>query len=78
MAEKELYGANGKTLDAGAIHLLNNHLGVILGFVDLVLEDTPESDPRRRDLLEIKQAAVSAVALLAPVRPDIPTTAGGD
>lgn len=78
MAEKQLYGADGKTLDAAAIHLLNNHLGVILGFVDLVLEDTPEGDPRRRDLLEIKQAAASAVALLAPVRPDMPATAGGD
>jgi uncharacterized protein (DUF2252 family) len=45
---------------------LNNHLGIILGFVDLVLDDTPEGDPKRRDLLEIKQAAASAVALLGP------------
>jgi hypothetical protein len=44
-------------------------LGVILGFVDLVLEDTPGDDRRRKDLLEIKQAAAAAVALLAPTSP---------
>ena len=66
MAKEQLYGA-GKTVDAATIHLLNNHLGVILGFVELVLEETPEGDPRRRDLLEIKQAASSAVALIGPV-----------
>ena len=78
MGDTQLYGANGKTLDGGAIHLLNNHLGVILGFVELVLEDTPEGDSRRRDLLEIKQAAAAAVALLAPVRPDMPAGPGDD
>ena len=51
-------------LTSEAVHVLKNHLGIILGFIDLVLDDTPEGDPRRRDLLEIKQAAVSAVALL--------------
>jgi hypothetical protein len=55
-------------LSSEAVHVLKNHLGIILGFIDLVLEDTPENDPRRRDMLEVKQAAVSAVAMLNPSR----------
>jgi hypothetical protein len=53
-------------LTSEGVHLLKNHLGIILGFIDLVLDETPESDPRRHDLIEIKQAAVSAAALLDP------------
>jgi hypothetical protein len=52
------------TLSSETIHVLKNHVGIILGFVDLVLDDTAEEDPRRRDLVEIKQAAVSAAVLL--------------
>jgi hypothetical protein len=67
MIKNEPRHAGTNTLDAEKIHLLNNHLGVILGFVELALEETPEADPRRRDLIEIKQAATSAVALIGPV-----------
>jgi hypothetical protein len=55
-----------RTLNSEAIHRLSNHLGIILGFVDLVLQDTAQDDPRRGDLLEIKDAAAAAVALLNP------------
>ena len=65
MAEHESH-RHSRTLDSDTIHTLSNHLGVILGFVDLVLEETPEDDGRRRDLLEIKQAAAAAAALLDP------------
>jgi signal transduction histidine kinase len=44
-------------LDATAVHALSNHLAVILGFIELVLSDTPPEDPRRPDLEEIRQAA---------------------
>jgi hypothetical protein len=44
-------------LNAEAVHALSNHLAVILGFIELVLTDTSEDDPRRGDLLEIRQAA---------------------
>jgi hypothetical protein len=64
MSELGPWGPDARTLDAQAIHTLSNHLGVILGFVDLVLDDTPEGDRRRADLLEIKQAAAAASALL--------------
>lgn len=56
------------TLSSETIHVLRNHVGIILGFVDLVLDDTPEEDPRRHDLVEIKQAAVSAAVLLGVSR----------
>jgi signal transduction histidine kinase len=40
-----------------AVHDLNNQLAVILNFTTFVLEDTPDDDPRRDDLLEIQRAA---------------------
>lgn len=66
MSEQDPTRHGSATLDPEAMHLLSNHLGVILGFVDLVLADTPEGDRRREDLLEIKEAAAAAVALLEP------------
>lgn len=69
MTEQDAQRRDSRTLDSQTIHVLSNHLGVILGFVDLVLEDTPGDDRRRKDLLEIKQAAAAAVALLAPTSP---------
>ena len=44
-------------LDAAAVHALSNHLAVILGFIELVLSETPETDTRRADLEEVRQAA---------------------
>jgi len=44
-------------LDAAAVHALSNHLAVILGFIELVLTETPPNDPRRGDLEEIRVAA---------------------
>lgn len=54
------------TFGRDTIHTVNNHLAVILGFVDLMIEDAREDDPRRQDLLEIRQAAAAAVTLLDP------------
>jgi hypothetical protein len=56
-------------LDADAVHALSNHLAVILGFVELALSETAPNDPRRADLLEIRDAAVQASDLLGrPIR----------
>jgi len=52
------------TLDAAAVHLLSNHLAVILGFVELMLTDVPANDPHRADLLEVRAAAVAAANLI--------------
>ena len=46
------------------IHEMRNYLSIVLGFVELMLVDTTEGDRRRADLLEIKQAADRAMALM--------------
>ncbi len=53
------------TLDAAAIHGLSNHLMVILGFIELMLADTPPDDPRRDDLIEVRLAVVAAAKLIS-------------
>lgn len=45
-------------------HDLKNQLGIVLGFIELLIEDTPETDPRRQDMLEIRKAASASLAIL--------------
>jgi hypothetical protein len=45
------------TLDPEAIHLLANHLAVIVGFVELMLGDAAPGDAHFNDLVEIRAAA---------------------
>ena len=45
-------------------HDLKNHLGVILGFVELLIADA-EDARTREDLLEIQKAARHALALVS-------------
>ena len=52
------------SLDSSALHALSNHLAVILGFIELVLSETPADDPRRADLMEIRDAAVEAAKII--------------
>ncbi|PLX94012.1 MAG: hypothetical protein C0621_06135 [Desulfuromonas sp.] len=40
-------------LAAGVSHEIDNPVGIILGYAELLLEDTPPPDPRRDDLLAI-------------------------
>jgi hypothetical protein len=51
-------------LDGPAMHQLSNYLAVILGFVELILADTPADNPRYEDLVEIRNAAVDAATLI--------------
>ncbi len=51
-------------LAGGIAHDFNNLLMTIRGYTDLVLAATPESDPRRTDLLDIVAAAERASALV--------------
>ena len=53
------------TLDPEAIHLLSNHLAVIVGFVELMLADAVPGDAHFSDLVEIRAAAVAAANLVA-------------
>ena len=50
------------TREDEAIHRLKNQLSIILGFGELLLEDCPTDDPRRRDIGEILKAARDAMA----------------
>jgi hypothetical protein len=52
------------TIDGAAIHALSNHLAVILGFIDLVLAETKPDDPRRVDLIEIRDAAAEMARII--------------
>jgi hypothetical protein len=46
-------------------HELMNCLSIILGFADLIIQESTPDDPRRADFLEIQRAAQTAVGLLA-------------
>jgi hypothetical protein len=51
-------------LDGPAVHKLSNYLAVILGFVELIIADTPQDHPKYADLVEIRNAAVEAARLI--------------
>jgi transcriptional regulator of acetoin/glycerol metabolism len=42
-----------------------NHLAIVLGFSQLLLQDATLDDPRRGDLAEIHKAATAAVQLMS-------------
>jgi hypothetical protein len=56
--------ANQITLTPEHLHALSNHLAVILGFVELLLADTPEGTQPHADLLEIRTAALEAARMI--------------
>ena len=49
-------------------HALKNHIAIILGYVELLLQECAPDDPRRDDLEEMHKAALAAVTLLDPDR----------
>lgn len=46
-------------------HALRNHLAIILGFSEVLLQEAAPDDPRRNDLEEIHKAALAAVAIVS-------------
>lgn len=46
-------------------HLMMNYLAIILGFSELLLQESALDDPRREDFEEIHKAATAAVALVS-------------
>jgi signal transduction histidine kinase len=46
------------------LHELKNHLSVVVGFAELLLDEFPDDDPRRADMEQIQTAAAAAMALL--------------
>jgi hypothetical protein len=53
--------------NAQVVHLLKNHLAVIVGYCDLLIADTPDGDPRKADLLDVHTAAREAMAVMPEV-----------
>lgn len=47
--------------DDNTLHSLKNHLTIIVGFSELLLQDLPAADPKRADITEIHVAAVRAL-----------------
>lgn len=45
-------------------HDMKNQLGIIIGFVELLIEETGASDPRLDSLLEIRIAAQACLKLV--------------
>ena len=48
-------------------HSLKNYLAIILGFSELLLQETAPDDPRREDLEEIHKAAKAAVEIVSAI-----------
>jgi hypothetical protein len=46
-------------------HKLKNHLSIILGFTELLLQEAAPDDPRREDFEEIHKAASAAVQIVS-------------
>jgi|CXWL01.1.fsa_nt_gi signal transduction histidine kinase len=56
----DLMAMKKQSLDAlipGLMHTLNNPLGIIIGSVDLMLQDAPQGSTRRMDLERVRAAA---------------------
>jgi hypothetical protein len=53
-------------------HRMKNYIAIILGYTDLLLQDTPPGDPRREDLIEIRKAAETALSLFPRERGPLP------
>ena len=50
-------------------HDIQNQLAIIQGYAELMLADTAENDSRRSDLEQIRDAAATALTLLADGKP---------
>ena len=50
--------------DSRRLHNVRNQLSIVIGYCDLLLNDIPDSDRRRADVVEIRKAADAAMAIL--------------
>ena len=51
-------------LAAGVAHEINNPMGAVRNYIQDILEDIPENDPRRMDLLEAEKATKESKVLI--------------
>jgi hypothetical protein len=59
--------ADSDTPEPEALHSLRNHIAVVVSFSELLLGELPADDRRHRDVLEIRKAALAAMAMLPEV-----------
>jgi len=59
--------ASDSRRDAGDEHALKNYVAIILGYAELLVQDTAADDPRRADFEELYRAAVGAMKILKPM-----------
>jgi len=52
------------TAPADFEHAIKNHLAIIVGYADLLLDECGADDQRRPDILEMRKAANAALALV--------------
>jgi hypothetical protein len=57
----------GEPTNEQLVHILKNHLAVIVGFCDLLIAEAPEGEPRTADLQEVHNAARQAMAVMPEV-----------
>ena len=58
-------------LESETLHQLKNQIGIAVGFVDLLLDEINDGDPRRDDLLQVQQAMQKALAILPQVQVEL-------
>jgi len=51
------------------VHDMKNLLGIVIGYANLLLDETPPGDARRADLDEIRKAGEAALVLLEKSAP---------
>lgn len=52
------------TLPPEFTHQIQNYMAIIIGYAGLLEEELAADDPKRRDVIEIRQAAEAATALV--------------
>lgn len=55
------------------VHDFKNQLGIVLGFSELLIDNSADDDPRKPDLQEINKAAHAAMALLEQLKAALPS-----
>ena len=50
------------------VHDFKNQLGIVLGFSELLIDESADDDPRKSDLRQINKAAHAAMALLEQLK----------
>ena len=59
--------SEGESTGPDVLHQLRNHLSIIVGFCDLLMDEMPEGDAAHADLAEIRKAGDAAMALIPQI-----------